>query len=111
MSNLHNDKYHNCFAQIVGRKYFRLYSPADATALYPHASGPHTNTSQVDVDAVDHDRFPKFRSAPYYECVLEAGELLYIPRFWWHYVRAETPSFCASFWFGGASEEHADGKG
>jgi ribosomal protein L16 Arg81 hydroxylase len=31
--------------------------------------------------------------------------MLYIPPFWWHYVRALTPSFSVSFWWGAEEEE------
>ena len=34
------------------------------------------------------------------ETVLAAGELLYIPRHAWHYVRSLETSFSTSFWFG-----------
>jgi lysine-specific demethylase 8 len=59
----------------------------------------HTNTSQVDLDNPDLSRFPLFASAEYSECVLRAGEMLYIPYKWWHYVRSLEVSFSVSFWF------------
>lgn len=31
---------------------------------------------------------PLARSAPYYDIVLRPGDMLYIPRWWWHYVTA-----------------------
>jgi oxalate decarboxylase/phosphoglucose isomerase-like protein (cupin superfamily) len=85
--------------QVVGRKYVRLISPAHTAAVYPHTAGMHTNTSQVDVDAPDAARFPLYAGAPFAECVLEAGDMLYIPPRWWHYVKAVTASFSCSFWW------------
>lgn len=33
------------------------------------------------------------------DCILEEGEMLYIPPKWWHYVRSLTTSFSVSFWW------------
>ena len=78
VSPLHHDPYHNLLAQVVGSKYIRLYAPDESSRLYPHA-GMMSNTSQVNVEKVDEDRFPNFRDAKYVECILKAGQVLYIP--------------------------------
>ena len=43
--------------------------------------------------------YPRFAEAEYVEGVLEAGECLYIPRGWWHYVRSLDVSASVSFWW------------
>jgi lysine-specific demethylase 8 len=102
---LHTDPHHNLLCQVAGAKYVRLYSPAQDAALYPHPAGLATNSSRVDLDGVDDDAFPAFRAAPFVDCVLEAGQALYIPPRWWHYVRALTPAFSVSYWWGADSGE------
>ncbi|CAJ0832115.1 10082_t:CDS:10, partial [Entrophospora sp. SA101] len=94
ISPMHTDPYHNLLAQVVGKKYIRLYSPEETTNLYPfEQDGFLGNTSQVDVEVPDLERFSRFASAKYQECILEPGELLYIPPGWWHYVKSLTISF------------------
>ena len=54
---------------------------------------------QVDVEDPDNDKYPLFSGARGVQCDLQEGELLYIPREWWHYVRSLSLSFSVSFWW------------
>ncbi|ORZ05522.1 hypothetical protein BCR41DRAFT_361729 [Lobosporangium transversale] len=38
VSPMHTDPYHNLLAQVVGRKYVRLYSPEETSKLYPYGT-------------------------------------------------------------------------
>lgn len=99
VSPLHQDPQQNFLAQVVGSKYIRLYSPEDTGKLYPHQSQLLHNTSQVEVENPDAERFPEFAKAPYLECVLQPGDVLFIPVRHWHYVRSLELSFSVSFWW------------
>ncbi|XP_049601727.1 lysine-specific demethylase 8 [Syngnathus scovelli] len=99
VSPLHQDPQHNFLAQVVGCKYIRLYSPQDSDKLYPHPSQLLHNTSQVEVENPDTKRFPEFSKAPYQDCVLRPGDVLFIPVQHWHYVRSLEQSFSVSFWW------------
>ncbi|KAG8528123.1 uncharacterized protein KY384_007039 [Bacidia gigantensis] len=106
VSPLHTDPYHNILCQVVGRKYVRLYSPSETENLYPRVAEEDevdmSNTSQVDVEGCDdvmEKEFPRFREAKYVETVLAAGQALYVPVGWWHYVRSLDVSFSVSFWW------------
>ncbi|XP_066432504.1 bifunctional peptidase and arginyl-hydroxylase JMJD5 [Eleutherodactylus coqui] len=99
VSPLHQDPQQNFLAQIVGRKYLRLYSVSETERLYPFDSSLLHNTSQVDIENPDVDKFPDFAQAAYQECILYPGQILFIPVKWWHYVRALDISFSVSFWW------------
>ncbi len=66
-----------------------------------------SNTSRIDLSAIelspaeDWDAiYPGLSAVPYVECVLEAGEALYVPVGWWHYVRSCGTGVSVSFWWG-----------
>ncbi|XP_007948472.1 bifunctional peptidase and arginyl-hydroxylase JMJD5 [Orycteropus afer afer] len=99
VSPLHQDPQQNFLVQVIGRKYIQLYSPKDSEALYPHDSHLLHNTSQVDVENPDLEKFPRFAEAASLSCILSPGEILFIPVKYWHYVRALDLSFSVSFWW------------
>eukprot|EP00897_Mesotaenium_endlicherianum_P001779 jgi/Mesen1/1629/ME000135S00619 len=98
---LHRDPYHNLFAQVWGSKTIRLYAPERSPELQPFTTSLFLrNTSQVDVEAPDVGKqWPAFVDVPFWECQLNAGDLLYIPLKWWHYIRAREASLSMSFWW------------
>lgn len=54
---------------------------------------------KVDLDNIDEKQFPNIQKLEFMDCILEEGEMLYIPPKWWHYVRSLTTSFSVSFWW------------
>ncbi|XP_053211080.1 lysine-specific demethylase 8-like [Panonychus citri] len=100
VSPLHHDPYDNLLAQVMGGKYIRLYSNSiNPNLLYPHSDYLLSNTSQVDIESIDPIRFPMFNSLPYLECYLDKGQMLFIPKGYWHFVKSMSISFSINFWW------------
>eukprot|EP00467_Chlorarachnion_reptans_P021697 CAMPEP_0114535194 /NCGR_PEP_ID=MMETSP0109-20121206/28282_1 /TAXON_ID=29199 /ORGANISM="Chlorarachnion reptans, Strain CCCM449" /LENGTH=1182 /DNA_ID=CAMNT_0001718735 /DNA_START=288 /DNA_END=3832 /DNA_ORIENTATION=- len=87
VSPLHVDQKDNLLCQVSGVKYIRLYPPEESLKLYPR-KGSMNNTSQVDLTAIDTLKFPSFARARFTEVLLRAGDVLYIPKGYWHFVKA-----------------------
>lgn len=69
-------------AQIYGSKEFILFSSEDTPYLYPSVDNPLVSTIP-DFNNPNYDKFPELANATQYRFHLNAGEILYNPR-WWH---------------------------
>ena len=72
----------NLLIQVIGRKRVVLYSPREATNLYLNGD----KSEVLDIDNPDLSRFPKFTEVIPYECLMEPGDVLFIPAMWFHNV-------------------------
>jgi hypothetical protein len=95
---LHCDYDDNIFAQIRGVKRIFLAPPHHDEFLYPREANAILFGSPFDPEAPDFDKFPLARQAALTECIMQAGELLYVPAGWYHQVRALTFSLSANRW-------------
>lgn len=90
---LHHDLTNNFMAQVRGRKLVRLVAPYEL----PHVYNDRHCFSRVDVESVDHGRFPAFRDVTVVEVELRPGDLLFLPVGWWHHVRGLEISITMTF--------------
>lgn len=74
----------NILVEVVGRKRVVLFPPSDAPFLY--LTGDKSRVTNIDQP--DLDKYPNFIHAKRYECVLESGDVLFIPALWFHHVTA-----------------------
>jgi hypothetical protein len=95
---LHCDYDDNIFAQIWGTKRIFLAPPHHDEFLYPREANAMLIGSPFDPEAPDFDQFPLARQATMIECIMQAGELLYVPAGWYHQVRALSFSLSANRW-------------
>ena len=95
---LHCDYDDNIFAQVWGRKRIFLSPPHHDAFLYPNEANAILSGSPFDPEAPDFERFPLARQATMIECIVEPGDMLYVPAGWYHQVRALTFSLSSNRW-------------
>lgn len=87
------DLSHVFLTQFQGRKRVILFSPENSAYLYRH---PLTVSTNVDIGKPDLERYPLLRGLKGLECTLDAGDTLFIPSGYWHYVYYESAGFALS---------------
>jgi len=124
VGKLHFDEYDNLLCQVSGKKTVVLFDPHKNENLYegyireavlsyspPSDSFARTTLSDstslvmspVDISHPDLERYPLFKKAKSMECTIEAGEVLYLPSFWWHEVRSSPDehrrNIAVNYWY------------
>jgi lysine-specific demethylase 8 len=99
------DGSHNLNAQVKGEKRVIMISPRHLLA--PFSAGTPalrqadvTHFSRVNIEEIEASDLPAFRAATYVETILEEGDMLFIPSYWWHgvYHRGEI-NMNVTFWW------------
>ncbi len=106
VSNTHTDARDNLIAMASGIKRFVLFDPN--ANVYPHPVALRTRErygtflsalhSSVNLEKPDLEASPGMRTQPYYEAEVVAGEMIYMPVWWWHFVSSEGFAVAANFW-------------
>ncbi|KAF9052666.1 hypothetical protein BJ165DRAFT_1441799 [Panaeolus papilionaceus] len=107
MSPAHTDPYSNFYVQISGYKTVWLAPPSVSSFMSSTQNGTVptqlANTSEIDVFSENlHIEQPDYvsRILPLsMTCVLQPGDMLFIPKRWWHAMRSESTSISVSMWF------------
>jgi hypothetical protein len=95
---LHRDGYFGWLVQLVGRKEITLLAPDQRRYLY--LSDWNAIYSPVDVYDEVYVRHPRFRHATWQRWVIEPGDAVFIPKLWFHNLRALDPDTTSvNVWF------------
>ena len=103
VTSLHSDPSDNLLCQVAGFKYFRLYDLDQTPKIYATTQrANNTNsfgTSPVRVEAPIPPEHAMAADATYVEGLLAPGDMLFLPKSMWHYVRSLTTSVSVNFWY------------
>lgn len=96
---LHSDTTAFFYIMSQGRKKWTLFSPTALALLNPEAEGKGYNFTHLDLTKVPDENYPGCELISRYECVLEKGDILFVPAWMWHQVENLTDSFGVSYRF------------
>jgi lysine-specific demethylase 8 len=97
-STIHNDPDHNFNGQIFGNKVFLLFAPEEHEKLYVKKIDDELWSSPVDPQQPNLNTFPLFSEVNGFEAVLNAGDILFVPAFWWHQALSLTTTININMW-------------
>lgn len=126
-TSFHKDHYENLYAVVTGEKHFLLLPPTDVHRLYicPYPAAQYCycqDTGNFSLNLEDPvryvpwcsinpylpqgrektemDEFPLFFNGPKpFECTVKAGEILYLPSMWFHYVKQSPRTVAVNYWY------------
>jgi ribosomal protein L16 Arg81 hydroxylase len=99
-SPMHQDLPDNFLSQLIGRKLLNLVAPRQSWRMYRQPLTSHMpQYSRVDAENPDFVRFPRFTGARTFTVELTAGDMLYLPRLWWHQARSRDFSVSVNQWW------------
>ncbi|MEL0456438.1 cupin-like domain-containing protein [Flavobacteriaceae bacterium SZ-1-7] len=97
ITGLHYDSLNNLLAQVMGRKLVVLVAPKDNKNMYISDKFElGATSSEVDINNYDESKHPKFKEVKFFSVVLRPGDVLFIPKKWWHYVKSLDTSISIS---------------
>ncbi|CAO2816844.1 unnamed protein product [Amaranthus hypochondriacus] len=126
-TSFHKDHYENLYAVVSGEKHFVLLPPTDVHRLYirPYPAANYSyrqDTGEFKLELEDpvrhvpwcsvnpypsqgreekeHEDYPLYFNGPKpFECTVKAGELLYLPSMWFHYVKQSPRTIAVNYWY------------
>lgn len=99
VSPLHFDPMENALIQLVGTKKVMMYPPE--VHVYAGVDGHQSNTSPLNPEhPIDLSRYPLAADLPpCMETTISPGDVLFIPKKWWHYIRTIETSVSVNSWW------------
>lgn len=97
---LHHDTQSNVLTQMKGSKKFTLFPPSQSRSLYPFPfRSKNRALSPINLKDPNYEKYPKFKDAHPVVGMLEPGEMIFQPAFWWHQVETLSDDITISVTF------------
>ena len=91
----------NLFVEVSGKKRWLMAAPSYTPCLDPRilTTSQQYCHSMIDFREPDIELFPLYQHLQLWEVILEPGDLLYVPPFWWHCVENLTDTTGVALWW------------
>ena len=89
----------NLLAHLHGHKNFLLFPPSQSGFMYSARTQRLPHLSEVDLHKPDYERHPLYRHAVPWRLILQPGDLLFVPSYWWHGAWSESVSISVNHWW------------
>ncbi len=99
VSPCHYDPFNNILVQVIGKKIVEIIHPSYSKYLYPALGTIQKNTSRVDFENPNLQKFPLFSEVERHVTELQPGDGVFIPYKWWHYCKSSELSCSVNFWW------------
>ncbi|KAI0732763.1 Clavaminate synthase-like protein [Irpex lacteus] len=118
ITSIHSDPYENIYSVIRGSKTFTVFPPTEGWCMeeriYPHATylrvgndselvlvPSEDSASPVRWSSIIDPTDPRAVSSDAHPITItvQAGESLYLPAGWWHYVRQSEMTIAVNYWY------------
>ncbi len=89
MTRIHRDMDNSnvYLTELSGRKRVVLFDPKYSEMLYRYPFGTHTS---IDINNPDYDKYPALDKVIGYDCIIEAGDTIFMPSGWWHHIEYQS---------------------
>lgn len=98
-TDMHNAIIQTLFFQVKGKKKWTIYAPNERIFIDPIADRRPYFYSHVNPHNENDPNYPILKYAKKYEIIIEDGDLLWFPTFYWHYVENLTHSIGVTYKF------------
>ena len=116
---VHKDPYENIYCVVRGHKDIILQPPSDVSwvpyrdltpgvyrqeedgtwAVDPVAGAEMVAWVDIDPSRPDLVKYPDYRNSSVYRIRVEAGDCLYLPSFWFHYLTQSHGCIAVNYWY------------
>lgn len=94
---IHNAMSNTVFVQIAGKKTWTFWAPDERLFLGVRPERRAYFFSRMGKDCIDESEFPLGKYARKFEVTLEAGDVMWFPAFFWHFVENPEPSIGVAY--------------
>jgi hypothetical protein len=98
-TDMHTAIIQTLFVQIKGKKKWTIYAPNERLFVDGIADRRPYFYSQANPNKLDDPNYPLLKHAKRYEIILDEGDVMWFPTFYWHYVENLTENIGVTYQF------------